>query len=32
MIEEWMQYAETNEVYDHKGYFDELYRKAYGVN
>ena len=31
MIEAWQQYAEENEVFDHKGRFDALYRKAYGA-
>ena len=29
LIEEWNKYAERNEVHDHKGHFDELYRKNY---
>ena len=29
LIEEWIKYALDNEVYDHKGHFDELYRKNY---
>ena len=29
LIEEWQQYAEYNNVYDHKGHYDELYRKNY---
>ena len=28
-MEEWYKYAEHNEVYDHKGHFDELYRLNY---
>jgi arylsulfatase len=32
MIEAWQQYAEENEVFDHKGRFDALYRKAYGTH
>lgn len=32
MIEAWQEYAETNDVFDHRGVFDELYRKAYGTN
>jgi arylsulfatase len=32
MIEAWREYAETNDVVDHRGMFDELYRKAYGGN
>jgi arylsulfatase len=31
MIEAWKGYAETNQVYDHKGRFDALYRKAFGA-
>ena len=29
LIEEWNQYASQNEVHDHKGHFDELYRLNY---
>ena len=29
LIEEWNIYARNNEVYDHKGHFDALYRKNY---
>jgi len=29
LIEEWNNYARHNEVYDHKGHFDALYRKNY---
>jgi arylsulfatase len=29
LIEEWNKYAQHNEVYDHKGHFDALYRKNY---
>lgn len=29
LIEEWNQYAVKNEVYDHKGHFDSLYRKSF---
>lgn len=32
LIEAWQRYAEANEVFDHKGRFDVLYRKAYGAN
>jgi arylsulfatase len=32
MIEAWQQYAEKNEVFDHKGRFDALYRKVYGTH
>lgn len=30
MIEAWQRYAEENDVFDHQGRFDALYRKAYG--
>ena len=30
MIEAWEQYARENDVFDHEGMFDALYRKAYG--
>jgi arylsulfatase len=30
MIAVWQKYAQENEVFDHKGRFDALYRKAYG--
>ena len=30
MIEAWQQYAVANDVFDHKGRFDALYRQAYG--
>lgn len=29
LIDEWNEYALKNEVYDHKGHFDALYRKNY---
>ena len=29
LIEDWKQYAQYNDVYDHKGHYDELYRKNY---
>ena len=29
LIEEWNKYAVHNEVYDHKGHFDALYRQNY---
>jgi len=29
LIEEWNKYARQNDVYDHKGHFDSLYRKNY---
>jgi arylsulfatase len=32
LIKAWQKYAENNEVFDHKGRFDALYRKAYGVD
>jgi len=32
LSEAWQQYAEANEVFDHKGRFDAMYRKAYGAN
>jgi arylsulfatase len=32
LIEAWQEYAEKNEVYDHKGRFDALYRKVYGTH
>jgi arylsulfatase len=32
MIAAWQEYARANDVYDHKGRFDALYRKAYGTN
>lgn len=32
LITAWQKYAKDNEVYDHKGRFDALYRKAYGVD
>jgi arylsulfatase len=31
MIAAWQEYARANDVYDHKGRFDALYRKAYGT-
>jgi arylsulfatase len=30
MIEAWQKYAQENDVFDHKGRFDALYRQAYG--
>jgi hypothetical protein len=27
----WQEYVEQNEVFDHKGRFDALYRRVYGV-
>jgi arylsulfatase len=32
MIAAWQEYARANDVYDHMGRFDALYRKAYGTN
>ncbi len=32
LIEAWKRYAEENDVYDHNGMFDALYRKAYGAD
>lgn len=29
LIEDWKKYAQYNDVYDHKGHYDELYRKNY---
>ncbi len=29
LIEAWREYAEENEVFDHQGRFDAMYRKAY---
>ena len=31
LLSAWQEYVERNEVFDHKGRFDALYRKAYGV-
>jgi arylsulfatase len=31
LIKAWQYYAEQNEVFDHKGRFDAIYRQAYGV-
>jgi arylsulfatase len=31
LVKAWQEYAQKNEVYDHKGRFDALYRKAYGT-
>jgi arylsulfatase len=30
LIEQWQQYAVRNEVYDHEGRFDAIYRRVYG--
>ena len=32
LMEAWKKYAEENEVYDHNGHFDSLYRKNYGLD
>ncbi len=32
LISLWDKYATENEVFDHKGFFDRLYQKAYGTN
>ncbi len=32
LIEAWLQYAEENDVYDHEGRFDAMYRQIYGTN
>lgn len=29
LIEAWQEYAKKNEVFDHNGHFDSLYRKSY---
>jgi arylsulfatase A-like enzyme len=29
LIHEWNQYAKVNEVYDHKGHYDSLYRASF---
>jgi arylsulfatase len=31
LLRAWQAYVEQNEVFDHKGRFDALYRQAYGV-
>ena len=31
LLKAWHNYAKQNEVYDHKGRFDAMYRKVYGV-
>ncbi len=31
LLAAWQDYAKQNEVFDHKGRFDALYKKAYGV-
>ena len=31
LLDAWQQYARNNEIYDHKGHFDALYKKIYGV-
>lgn len=30
LINEWVQYSKTNEVFDHKGHYDSLYIRSYG--
>lgn len=32
LIQAWNEYAKTNEVYDHKGHYDSLYRKNAGLD
>ena len=32
LLKAWQEYAKQNDVFDHKGRFDALYRKVYGVN
>ena len=32
LLEAYRLYVEKNEVFDHEGVFDALYRKAYGVD
>ena len=29
LIQLWMEYAKHNEVYDHQGHYDSLYRKNF---
>jgi hypothetical protein len=29
LINSWNEYAKQNEVHDHRGHFDSLYRKSY---
>jgi arylsulfatase len=31
LLKAWKLYAERNEVFDHKGRFDAMYRKVYGI-
>jgi arylsulfatase len=31
LLKAWQLYAERNEVFDHKGRFDAMYRKVYGI-
>jgi arylsulfatase len=31
LLKAWQKYADKNEVFDHKGRFDAMYRKVYGV-
>lgn len=32
LIRSWEAYASHNDVFDHKGHFDSVYRKSYGVD
>lgn len=32
LVKAWNEYAKQNEVYDHKGHFDSVYRKSYGLD
>jgi arylsulfatase len=32
LLEAWRLYAEQNEVFDHAGHFDAIYRRAYGLD
>ena len=32
LIVAWEEYAKQNDVYDHKGHYDSVYRKGYGVD
>jgi len=31
LMDAWTVYAKENEVYDHKGHFDSVYRMSYGL-
>jgi arylsulfatase len=31
LIQAWQQYARDNQVHDHQGRFDRVYRQAYGT-